>query len=542
MFKKIIVLTLEEYKANWPVPNSSNQQEQDVQLQMFIDDATNQIDNLCGGKLFRDFPNLDPIKDEVVIYKLQRAVGDLTLLLDQTGKMYYDGASSGGGNASFSLATRSANSKIEWKRQDIIKNLVEAGFYSNVRIEQDDYDPSCDFIYESTTSEKQAEFVKWLSGFFLRVDGSNTYNDTLLNFPKTCNINNSGDIIGSEVVDKNTQQFRKPLLKGYDIVDYTPIYSENAKKVYDTQDGDYKYLSDYSVEYFGGLTKQQIYNAIYASGVVWNSEINYKKDWIVQVVNELNNLEFYICLVDNINQYPINNPNYWKKVETQQIDLNILLDQVKPYIDAQLDEKLPKEVEKQLQNLPQYSVVSEGDGEIIQFNTQQDYETYKQTMGVDDSYFENVDTPQYVTQSDLETTNQNVANNTSQINSLNTKVETKQNKIIINKYKLRDIYYGVAYKTFSSVSGATNNIGGETNGLFSVISTTLTPKPNAIYSIQTIGDIGRVGDAMWFKAIQLSVYSSVDSVNICLSKLYDSHFDDDYFRDNIYIVETIIGE
>ena len=408
MFKKIIVLTLEEYKANWPIPTSANTKEQDTQLQMFIDDATNQIDNLCGGKLFRDFGNLDPIKDEVVIYKLQRAVGDLTLLLDQTGKMFYNSNSQGGGNAPFSLSTRSDNSQIEIKRQDIIKNLIEAGFYENVRIGQKSVD-ICD--NELTTTQIREDFVRKLSEFFLRVDGSNKYQSNLMNFPNTCELNNTGDIIGNQVVDKNTQQMRNPILSGYDFNGNVSL-ANNANKVWDTKNQMFKFLSEFPISYFDGLTKQEIYNAIAASDKTIQQDIAYQKGWTGLGLkdNKKGIYTWYESLIDNnlANTPPYLHPNAWKELPINPIDLSIIINYVKEYLDG----------------LKGGSLRVEGNSETKVFKTQEDYEKYKEAFGLVDSDFQDLEQEYYTKQ---ETYNKQEVDSKEQ--NLNQEIETINNEL-----------------------------------------------------------------------------------------------------------------
>lgn len=365
-----------------------------------------------------------------------------------------------------------------------------------------------------------------------------------LEYDCKCLTENYADKTYLKIYQPDADEGRIATINNAHIITFEPISSLDvcAKSVYDPIEQVCKQINQFGVEYFGGLTKQQIYEAIYAAGVVWSPLITYKKDFIVmfQVNNGTGFYKYAKSLIDdNINNNPNDSPESWEILPIEPIELT----QIFNYIDQKFKE------------FPEVNVISEGDGEIIQFESQSDYEAYKTTMGVDDSYFEDVDTPQYALQSSLDALTLFVNNNTQNIASLNTKVETlnqkvlvnkndiatKQNKIIINKYKLRDIYYGVVNKTFSQVSGETNNIGG-INGLFGVISTTLMPKSNAIYSIQTTGEIGKYNANMRYRAVQLSVYSSFDKVNICFSKLYDDNWDGELYKDNIYIIETIIGE
>lgn len=462
MFKKIIVLTLEEYKANWPIPTSADTQAQDKQLQMFIDDATNQIDNLCSGKLFRDWPKLDATKDEVVIYKLQRAVGDLTLLLDQTGKMFYNSNSQGGGNAPFSLSTRSDNSQVEWKRQDIIRNLIEAGFYENVRIGDNDLNV-CD--NEPTTSEIQDEFVRKLSQFFLRVDGSNTYNSKLMNFPNTCELNNTGDISGNEVQDKNTYLMRKPIISGYDIQGNS-TNADYAKKIWDTKEEVYKFLSEFPISYFDGLTKQQIYNAIAASDKSIQGDITYVKGWVGIGVKDKSTYAWYESLVDeNLgNTPPSQFPNAWKELPINPIEMDVIFQYIDDY----------------LASLEKTKIKVEALGDIKTFKNQQDYEAYRDSFGLLDSDFEDVAneiTPEQVAQ---------IETNKNDISDLKTKVGTNTSNIQSNTNILAT-HTNDIYNANVKIEKNANNIAKKQDKLIAGENIEITDNGDGTNTIKSLG-------------------------------------------------------
>lgn len=140
------------------------------------------------------------------------------------------------------------------------------------------------------------------------------------------------------------------------------------------------------------LTKEEIYNAIYASGIEWSPEILYRKGWIVQRVNELNYLLYFECLKDNINKDPLdpNNEEYWKKLTTQEIDLNLIVEQLKPYIDQQLPPLVKEEVDKQLNELPTTNYIQETKDQVLSFVNQTDYEAYKKANNLIDDDFEDI--------------------------------------------------------------------------------------------------------------------------------------------------------
>lgn len=151
-----------------------------------------------------------------------------------------------------------------------------------------------------------------------------------------------------------------------------------------------KAINDKYGDYF---TKEEVLNIVYASGVAWRSDLDYRVDWIVQIVNNKNELLYYQALKDNINKNPLDNANreYWKELTTQQIDLNLIVEQLKPYIDQQLPPLVEEEVKEQLEALPTANYIQETKDQILSFNTIEDYKQFKTINNLSDSDFQDIE-------------------------------------------------------------------------------------------------------------------------------------------------------
>ena len=137
------------------------------------------------------------------------------------------------------------------------------------------------------------------------------------------------------------------------------------------------------------LTKEQTLRVIYASGIVWNSRLNYERGWITQeVVNNV--LYWYEALEDNTNKRPSQNPSVWRQLEAQSIDLNAIVEQMKPYIDTEITQEVAQQIIEQLNNLPTLEYVEQNREQVLFFNSEQDFINFKNETGTTDRDFENV--------------------------------------------------------------------------------------------------------------------------------------------------------
>lgn len=342
-----------------------------------------------------------------------------------------------------------------------------------------------------------------------------------------------------------------------------------AKEIWDPVQQIYKQINQFDISYWNGLTKQEVYNAIYESGIVWNEHIPYKLDWVVMFqLNDGSGMYKYAkSLIDNnLGNNPNTSPNAWEVLPINPVDMNVLYN----YIDNKIN------------SLPQVNYISEANGEILQFKSQSDYETYKTTMGVDDSYFENVndnvayeDFPNVFTITQtfldgisldnsnmivnngsiytyqvpdidesvinfkyfkdnattpierLETNVQQVQDSTNTLNSsLNTLNSSFSNLIGTKQsYSLSNVYVSSQSKIYNA-----------NGGIFYTIFTNLQISPYWTYQIRTSGDIGNPSGPQWYSTLQISSYvNNSGNLVICINKIYDSANDLEYWKNNINI-------
>lgn len=152
------------------------------------------------------------------------------------------------------------------------------------------------------------------------------------------------------------------------------IYNRDvrAKYIYDPVDDVYKLINQFDVNYFGGMTRDEIYSAINASGTTWNDSVNYKKGFVVVFVDSTNALEWYESLQDdNQGHNPETSPEWWKKLPTPAIDVNDVINQIKPYID----DIVAQEVEENLDKL-KTAITTDYAGSEYYFSDEQAFETF----------------------------------------------------------------------------------------------------------------------------------------------------------------------
>ena len=328
-----------------------------------------------------------------------------------------------------------------------------------------------------------------------------------------------------------------------------------AKEVWDPVAQVYKQINQFDISYWNGLTKQQIYNAIYESGIVWNEHIPYQQDWVVMFqVNDGSGMYKYAkSLIDNnLGNNPNTSPNEWEILPVSPVDMNVLYN----YIDNKIN------------NLPQINYISEANGEVLTFNSQSDYEAYKTTMGVDDSYFENLnDNVAYVNKRntfigiqefqggiivengtisgvhspnyDNEVVNLAYFNQfaVEPINEANIRMSLIDNSVLSLDTKLTNLTgTKQAYSLSSVYASSISKIYNANGGVFYTIFTNLQISPYWTYQIRTSGDIGNPSAAQWYSTLQISSYvNNSGNLVICINKTYDSASDLEYWKNNINI-------
>lgn len=166
----------------------------------------------------------------------------------------------------------------------------------------------------------------------------------------------AGSYIYVYVEEKKGEGFWKLFVRVFDpendIVNKSK-YSERTETIrdYSVAIGDivYKRINDFPISTWNGLTKEQIYNAVAISDMAWGMNNVYPKNVKVFYVDFKNFIRFSISLIDNNkgNDPATDNGTNWKKLSSAPIDVSLIIEQLKPYINDQIT----MEVTSQLDNL-----------------------------------------------------------------------------------------------------------------------------------------------------------------------------------------------
>ena len=369
----INILTLNELKELVELT-----EREDTTWTRWINQATNDVDNLCNGFVLKTF---ESTTDEYRITKLKYAIANTVEGYDQNARLFgKSGTTTGGGDAPFSLTTQSDNSAIEYKRQDIIKSLVSGGWYKNLAMDLETP------LKDELTNEQTTKLVEFLSGLFLRKDGSNDFLGEILNFANGGDIVNSGNIVA---VDDGFEK----TITGYKIELGADTVVDKANKIYDPTDTKYKLINEVDkIAFFGkelnkALTRQETYNLLSASNTLWNAAFSYEKDVAVLYTFTKAGKEFIgqaISLIDsNMGHNPAGGGAFWKVFEsTGTADITEIVDKVVEQVEPIIDEKF--------EVLPTIDYVSEYANQTISFDTEADFEAFKTETGTDDTFYEDV--------------------------------------------------------------------------------------------------------------------------------------------------------
>lgn len=398
---------------------------------------------------------------------------------------------------------------------------------------------------------------------------SNTSGSPIVDYDCKCLTENYANLTYLKKYQPDADVGRIATINNAHIITFEPIQNVfdnggglKAKEVWDPVAQVYKQINQFDISYWNGLTKQQIYNAIYESGVVWNEHIPYKQDWVVMFqLNDGSGMYKYAkSLIDNnLGHNPNTSPNEWEILPVSPVDMNVLYN----YIDNKIN------------SLPQIKYISEANGEVLQFTSTSDYEAYKTTMGVDDSYFENLnDNVAYVNKSNTFTQPQNFNSNvilyggtiylnngaitgllapTQYTDAVNLKyfkdnAATPIARLEVSVQEAQNLA-NTLNSSFSTLTGTKTNttlrnvyassiskIYNNNGGIFYTIFTNLQIQPYWTYQIRTSGDIGKPNAAQWYSTLQISSYvNATGNLVICINKTYDSASDLEYWKDNINI-------
>lgn len=281
-----------------------------------------------------------------------------------------------------------------------------------------------------------------------------------------------------------------PILDNTSFFWWTPVVDNDlqAKTIWDPVNQVYKMINQFDAEYFGGLNKQQIYDAINASGTSWDPALRYRKGFVVIFVDSNNGLGWYESLQDdNTNHNPETETTWWKKLPTPIVDVNDIILQITPYLDQEITKKVDAEIQK-------YATQSVGEyeGTIFEFDDQgafaafiaknpklsanmfddvpYDYYTKVETDYAYqqlDTRLQGIDTKINTNTQNITTNKNNIATNTRDINTIDTKLDGVinglQNGNLINytgewsNTKTYNLAQAVTYQDKWYVSNLNNN-------------------------------------------------------------------------------------
>lgn len=386
------IVNFDDYKEIIGVPKDqlSNQEVQN-RINKWLVQATEQFDSMISGsgdlgRIYRWYQELKENKeDEYKKYKIKKSICSWVETFVIKGKFWVDGMPAINSNVNIEISASSDDSNVEAKRKDIIQDLVSLGLYQTTN-----------FGGGNTVQEYQLKNELENLIVMTKEDLDNNYLKRKPQAPLLGNLDfANNDIINGGNIEGNLTH-AKPYLKNYEIIESKIDLNRNniigkfpnavnADYILDPIANVYKMINQFDAHYFGTLTTQEIYNAIYAAGMEWRPDILYKVRYITQRINAKNEIAFYECLEENINKDPLlpENAQYWKELSLQKIDVNALLNQIR----EQLNEIVKEEVNKQ----PTLNFIMEAEGQVLEFQDDNDYNQFKQQYGIDDSYFENVE-------------------------------------------------------------------------------------------------------------------------------------------------------
>ncbi|MGL5204849.1 MAG: hypothetical protein ACRC63_01205, partial [Metamycoplasmataceae bacterium] len=182
-----------------------------------------------------------------------------------------------------------------------------------------------------------------------RVYELQSFNNPLTDIPYNMSPDPMDAFISRNIGDKRYLQIDQPdvlpgrvaMVSSNGLINFEQLYSvpvadiaAKANAIFDPLNNIYKMITEFDVNYFGGLTREQTYFAIQASGMIWNRTFSYRQDFIVQFTTPDNFLKFAESLIDNnIGNDPNNSPTAWNILNSQPIDEEGIINQLKPYID-----------------------------------------------------------------------------------------------------------------------------------------------------------------------------------------------------------------
>lgn len=383
------ILSVEDYIELFGKPSDTFGEQDNLVLYRFIEQATNQFDSLISptnqsGNLYKWWKALkNNDEDNLKGYKLQRAIGSWVETMVITGKFWVDNVPTMSSNIDYQIETSSKNSSVENKRKDIIQDLVSIGLTQTTNLNNGD----------GNVSDAQIEDLILVSNDYL--------NDTFLRLSSVgqkgilspLSMNENPIINGGDISTLNTN---KRKIINYKLVDCdisasngNNITVDQTDKVLDTNDNLYKYINQFPISTWKGLTEAQINLRIQASGSLFSEDFIYQKGFItlfVKTIKKENEVYGWAesSINDNKGNDPNTSPDAWKILPLSPTDLNAILEFLKPYINNNVKE----EVALQLDLLPTIENIVFHKNNIYSFDTLASFNETKLKFGILDKQYE----------------------------------------------------------------------------------------------------------------------------------------------------------
>ena len=397
------IVTAEDYINIIGLPTEQQQKEEALnRLTKWLNQATDQIDSLISSeddfnKLYRWYENLSHNNDTDIrkMYKIKKAICGWVETFILNGKIWTDNVPTINSNIDIDISASSDNADIEAKRKDIIQDLVTLGLYkvTNISGNHNNYHIPLDQTTIDIIQNAVMVNMRELRHEFVRREPAKPMMGNL-DWASNDQINGGnihGTILGNSKYKIKHYAFEDCYFDGNKNVfeNITVNTSINSSKIWDPIDQTFKFINQFPISYWGGLTAEETINIAYAAGVTWRKDFIYQKNWLTQIITPTNEIRWFISLQDNnLNNEPSANPNWWEEVTTQLIDVNMIIDQLKPYLDQIMSTRLDQELAKRKHMFKQ-----ESQNQVIPFKDQADYQRYRDANNLLDSDFEDIPDP-----------------------------------------------------------------------------------------------------------------------------------------------------
>ncbi|MGL4617369.1 MAG: hypothetical protein ACRCUM_03955 [Mycoplasmoidaceae bacterium] len=392
---KLQVIDVEWYRENYEVPETKNVLEQDELITKWIQSATDQVDSICDGRLSIEIPYFDPEnkQDAKELAIVQSCIGDWVEYFILTGKAFADLEKNIQSSIGYDLRASSDDGNLEAKRRDILRRLATTRFYKTISSSNGDDIAMRDVSFTNTlldpTSSDFTALTQLLENYFLSNQGKNNmYKNLVFDATQPAHrLTTSNMILGSSDIKSGAYIFKwgeayNPGIYGYNFYGYVDSADKADKVLFEDE-----YISveelrdDKGLAFFGkdlnqALTRQEIYNLIIASKVMWRPDFTYDKGVVVYFTYEING-KTYLGEAENLIEKnkgndPYTSPNEWRLFDTIPVDITEIVDRAVEQIEPQLDDI----IDDRLDVLPTIDYKSEYANQVIPFASEDDFNKF----------------------------------------------------------------------------------------------------------------------------------------------------------------------